>query len=120
MEELPQQDGRIKKKFVLGFTTLPKEAVLNATNKNVLVSALGKEPKNWLGAELGLFTEPVMMAGKPTRGLRMRVLNKPRTALAPKPAPMPVPVVPDSDPPPDEFGSGPNPDDAIDFGEAAE
>ena len=50
------------------------------------------------------------MAGKPTRGLRLRVLNKPSgTAPAPKPAPEP------DAPWPDQAG-----DPGPDFGEAAE
>jgi hypothetical protein len=119
------QDGKPpRKKFVLGFTTLSKEVVLNATNKAALVAALGKTPANWIGAEIGLYTEPVMMAGKPTRGLRMRVLNKPSTASAPRPAPAAMP--PDLDPPPADWPEGANGSDDFDqdvdqdFGKAAE
>jgi hypothetical protein len=87
MEELKQQDGRTRKKFIIGFTTIDKEVVLNVTNKTALVDALGRTPADWIGAEIGLLTEPTMMAGKPTRGLRVRVLNKPSTAPAPKALP---------------------------------
>jgi hypothetical protein len=89
-QALQQQSGGTKTKFILAFTTVDKEMVLNATNKNTLVDALGRNPADWIGAEVGLFTEPTNMAGKPTRGLRLRVLNKPSgTAPAPKPAPKP-------------------------------
>ena len=63
------------------------------TNKTTLVDALGKNPADWIGAEVGLLTEPTMMSGKPTRGVRMRVLNNPLArksgggAAAPAPKP---------------------------------
>jgi hypothetical protein len=88
---LPQQGGGTKTKFILSFTTVDKELVLNSTNKNTLVDELGRNPADWIGAEVGLYTEPTVMAGKATRGLRLRVLNKPSAPVArPKPdAPWP-------------------------------
>jgi hypothetical protein len=68
-QALPQQGGGTRLKFILSFSTLDKELVLNATNKNVLVDRLGRNPADWIGADVGLFTEPTNMAGKPTRGL---------------------------------------------------
>ena len=126
MEELRQQDGKTRKKFVLGFTSIDKEVVLNVTNKTTIVDALGKTPADWIGAEVGLLTEPTTMAGKPMRGLRLRVLNKPlggkpgdaALASAPKPAPTPPPSAAEAAPWPDEPGD-PGPD-TVDFGEAAE
>jgi hypothetical protein len=47
---LPQQGGGTKPKFILSFTTIDKEMVLNATNKNTLVDALGRHPADWIGA----------------------------------------------------------------------
>jgi hypothetical protein len=81
------QDGKEKNKFVLSFSNLDKGLVANPTNIKTLVDALGKAPSGWLNAEVGLFTEPTMMAGKPTRGVRLRVLGKPPSA-APAPAPL--------------------------------
>jgi hypothetical protein len=107
-EALPQQGGGTKTKFVMSFTTVDKEMVLNATNKTILVDALGRTPANWVGAEVGLLTEPTNMAGKPTRGLRLRVLNKPSDiAAAPKRAPKPDAPWPDEagDPGPDFIDS---------------
>jgi hypothetical protein len=104
---LPQQGGGTKAKFVLSFTTLDKEMVLNTTNKDTLVDALGRKPGDWIGAEVGLFTKPTVMGGQATRGLRLRVLNKPSvtagTAPSPKPAPKPDVPWPDEagDPGPD-------------------
>jgi len=45
-ETMRQQSGAERSKFVIYFTTLDKPMVLNATNKNVLVDALGKVPAN--------------------------------------------------------------------------
>jgi hypothetical protein len=91
MEPLRQQGGTMRPKFILAFTTLEKEMVLNSTNKNALVDKLGKRPADWIGAEVGIYTEPTMYGGKPTRGLRLRVLNKPAATAVPKPSPRPAP-----------------------------
>ena len=45
-ETMRQQSGAERSKFVIYFTTLDKPMVLNATNKNALVDALGKVPAN--------------------------------------------------------------------------
>jgi hypothetical protein len=103
-QALPQQGGGTRLKFILSFSTLDKELVLNATNKNVLVDRLGRNPADWIGAEVGLFTEPTVMAGKPTKGLRLRVLNKP-SGTAPTSKQVPKPDLPW----PDEAGD-PGPD----------
>jgi len=109
-QALQQPGGGTKTKFILSFTTVDKEMVLNVTNKNALVDALGRNPADWIDAEVGLFTEPTVMAGKATRGLRLRVLNKPS-----RPAPVPkTPPKPDK-PWPDEAG-----DPGPDFVDAAE
>ncbi len=110
-QALPQQGGGTKNKFVLSFTTLDKEMVLNATNKNALVEVLGRNPADWIGADIGLFTEPTSMAGKPTRGLRLRVLNKPSGT---KPVSKPPPK-PDTPPWPDDVD-----DPGAEFVDAAE
>jgi hypothetical protein len=109
-QALQQQGGGTKDKFILSFATVDKEMVLNVTNKVVLVDALGRNPADWIGAGVGLYTEPTVMAGKATRGLRLRVLSKPK-----RPAPAPKsPPKPDS-PWPDEAG-----DPGADFIDAAE
>jgi hypothetical protein len=102
-QPLPQQGGGTRTKFILSFGALDKELVLNATNKNALVDALGRNPASWIGAEVGLFTGPTNMAGKPTRGLRLRVLNKPATTPAPKQTPLRA-SAPDEAPWPDQAG----------------
>jgi hypothetical protein len=125
-EPLRGQDGKEKNKFILSFSNVDKSLVANATNIKSLVDALGKAPSGWLNADVGIFTEPTMMAGKPTRGVRLRVLGKPsNTAPAPAPAPRPAPAptpapaaAAEATPWPDEAGD-PGPD-IVDFGEAAE
>jgi hypothetical protein len=82
-----QGGGPVRNKFVLSFASLDKEMVLNTTNKNALVEVLGRRPADWIGAEVGIYAEPTTFAGKPTKGLRLRVLNKPAARSAPQPAP---------------------------------
>lgn len=103
-EDLRQQNGTTRRKFVLFFSTLDKALVLNVTNKDALVQALGKPPANWLGAEIGLLVEPTMMAGKSTKGVRLRVLDKPATAAAPAPKPARTSTATEVNPWPDQSG----------------
>jgi hypothetical protein len=91
-EKMRQQGGAERTKFVIYLTTLDKPMVLNATNKNELVDELGRNPANWVDAEIGLYTVPTQYGGQPTRGLRLRVLSMPKKgtgkatpATAPKP-----------------------------------
>jgi hypothetical protein len=93
-EALQQQGGGTKTKFILAFTTLDKEMVLNSTNINTLVDALGKDPSGWKRAGVGIYTEPTKYGGKPTLGLRLRVLNKPAATPVPKPVPSQRPPKP--------------------------
>jgi hypothetical protein len=120
-EPLRGQDGREKNKFILSFSNVDKSLVANATNIKTLVDALGKAPSGWLNADVGIFTEPTMMAGKPTRG---GVLGKlPSAAPAPTPAPKPpapAPTAKDAAPWPDEPGDPGPTDDFVDFGEKLE
>jgi hypothetical protein len=123
-EQLRGQDGKEKNKFVLSFSNLDKSLVANATNIKTLVDALGKAPSGWLNADVGIFTEPTMMAGKPTRGVRLRVLGKPPGAApAPVPAPKapaPAPTATEAAPWLDEPGDPGPTDDFVDFGEKLE
>jgi hypothetical protein len=89
-QAMQQQGGGTKTKFILAFTSVDKEMVLNTTNKNALVDELGKRPADWIGAEVGIYTEPTKYGGKPTRGLRLRVLNKPVTTPPPKASAQPA------------------------------
>ena len=114
-EPLRGQDGKEKNKFILSFSNVDKSLVANATNIKTLVDALGKAPSGWLNADVGIFTEPTMMAGKPTRGVRLRVLGKP-----PGPAPAPVPVPKPPAPIPSATEAAPWPDEPGDPGPTAD
>src|SRR6516165_12664764 len=83
--KMRQQSGAERSKFVIYFTTLDKPMVLNATNKNALVDALGKVPASWVGADIGLYTENTQFGGKPVKGLRLRVLGPVKTAATAAP-----------------------------------
>src|SRR6516162_7498891 len=94
-ETLQQQGKEPRTRFVIYFTSLDKGLVLNATNKVTLVDSLGTTPSNWINAEVGLYTVPTQFAGKPTKGLRLKVLSAPKAAgkavPATKPTPKPIP-----------------------------
>jgi hypothetical protein len=122
-EELKQNNGPTRNKFILYFDVVDKAMVLNATNKQVLVDALGTKPADWIGAEVGILAEPVQFAGKSVMGLRVRVLGKPAQpgkVSTPRPdKPAPKPAAAKEEPWPDEAGD-PGFDDSPDFHQAAE
>jgi hypothetical protein len=97
-EKMRQTTGTERPKLVVYFTSLDKPMVLNATNKNTLVEALGRDPAKWKGAEVGLFTVPTQFGGKSVKGLRLHVLAEPKKQPPPTPAAAPA------EPPPDEAG----------------
>jgi hypothetical protein len=102
-EDLRGKDDKKKTRFVLYLEALDKPLVLNATNKEELVKALGKTPANWIGASIGIFVDPdVKFAGVRTGGVRLRVLTPAATAKpAAKPAAKPTatPPAPEQDDP---------------------
>jgi hypothetical protein len=84
-ETMQQQQGKGERaKFVLYLSTIDKPMVVNATNKDELVKELGRNPANWKNAEVGIYTIETTFGGKPTKGLRLRVLSVPKAAAAPK------------------------------------
>jgi hypothetical protein len=109
-EQVRQQNGTTKKKLQLHTDAFDKGLLLNTTNSAILADAWGRAPKNWLGRSVGIFTEMKQMAGKPVRGISVRVLNEPFQAKqpapkpAPKPAQQPSPAM-DGNWPADEFES---------------
>lgn len=88
-EAMRQQSGSERSRFVLYFTTLDKPMVLNATNKNALTDKLGTVPADWINTEIGLYIESTTFAGKPVKGLRLKVLSGPKkaTPIAPTKTP---------------------------------
>jgi hypothetical protein len=101
-EELKGNEGKSRMRFILFLESLDKPMVLNATNKNELVTALGRIPAKWIGATVGLLVDSnVMFAGKRTKGLRLRVLG---TSTIGKAAAKPA------EPPPEPDFNDPTPD----------
>jgi hypothetical protein len=122
-KEPMQKEGKPDRpKLVAYFSSLDKGLVLNATNKNTIVTALGKNPGDWKGAEIGLYTALTQFGGKTVPGVRVKVLSAPKAAAKPapvakptaKPAPKPAPEADSEDP---SFGVD---EDSAGFDEAAE
>jgi hypothetical protein len=86
--------GRMKKKVIVWFESIDKGLILNKTNLFALNDALGKEPKGWLGATVGIKVDPnVTFGGKRTGGVRLHVLLPPAmTATPAAPAAKPAPA----------------------------
>jgi hypothetical protein len=77
-------DGTNRVKFVVHLEGIEKPVVLNSTNLNELVGKLGRNPRDWIGALVGLYVDPnVIYAGKRVAGLRLRVLGPAAPAKAP-------------------------------------
>ena len=62
-------------RIVLDLVGTEKRLVLNATNFNVLCETLGRDPRNWIGVEIGISVETTNFAGRPVKGLRVKVLT---------------------------------------------
>jgi hypothetical protein len=120
-KETMQQQGKPERpKFVLYFTTLDKGVVLNVTNKATIVAALGKNPADWIGAEIGLFTIDTQFGGKPTKGLRLKVLSGPKPVAKAVVTPPPKPKPAAAEPSPWEDSEDPGfQGSESEFGEAA-
>jgi hypothetical protein len=50
----------------------PRGIVLNQTNINTLRDAYGDDAARWAGNPVEIYTEATHLAGKPTRGIRVR------------------------------------------------
>jgi hypothetical protein len=115
-ELMPSRDGKpARNKFVLYLANLNKPLVLNATNKNRLVDALGAKPAGWINAEIGILAEDTQFGGKATKGLRLKVISAPKAAAKATAKPASKPAATEELPWPDEDG-----DPGPEFTEAAE
>jgi hypothetical protein len=65
-------------KVVLALAGQEKQLALNATNFTYLRDTLGRDPRNWVGAEIGIKAENVNFAGRTVKGLRVKVLDNGR------------------------------------------
>jgi hypothetical protein len=99
MADMKSDDGTRTRKPLLLLADMQaiitKPMVLNFTNYNTLVAALGGEPADWIGADIGVYVDPkVPYGGKVVKGLRLKVLA--RAAQVSSPAPKPAPRSPNS------------------------
>ena len=79
-----RETGKTRKRFIVFFENIDKALILNPTNKNILIDALGKAAADWLGATVGVFVDPnVTFGGKRTGGVRLKVLLPPARAAKP-------------------------------------
>jgi hypothetical protein len=87
IETLPARGTEpARTKLVLTFAEHKKELVLNATNFAILRDAISRNPGEWPGAEIGISAENTSFAGKPVKGLRVKVLKLPEGVARPAPA----------------------------------
>jgi hypothetical protein len=78
--DLRQKDGSTRRRFVLSFPGQDKSLPLNLTNANVLAQSCGKNPADWIGVPIELYTESTTFG----LGIRLRPL---RSTATPKPRP---------------------------------
>ena len=77
--ELHDKNGSTKRKYVMWFEKTTKGLVINRTNAKKLADFYGKQPANWIGQSIQLYSE-VTSFGK---GVRVRPLRKPATLAEP-------------------------------------
>ena len=66
-------DNGLEDKWVVSFQSASKKLILNVTNTNVLIDALGYESNDWIGQQVVLFTQMVQFNGRSVPGVRVRV-----------------------------------------------
>lgn len=88
-ENVAPENQAAEVKWVMHFRELSKPLVLNSTNINACVQALGTdETDDWIGKQVVLYNDPnVSFGGKIVGGIRIRKPN-----LRPNAAPAPAPV----------------------------
>jgi len=95
-EKIKDRDtGKEKTRIVVFFEGVDKPLVLNTTNKNSLVDALGKPPAGWIAATIGIYVDPNVTFGNVRKGgVRLRVLLPPvkKSAVAKPTPPAPTPA----------------------------
>lgn len=76
-EDVPMDGGRKEKLlFAIGFEKIPKQMILNATNRKALSKLFGADTKAWIGKTVTLFVQdgvrkPGGRAGETCTGLRI-------------------------------------------------
>lgn len=57
-EELPQENGAMKRKGILCFDGTPKQLVINRTNAACIAAMFGPETDGWIGKRITFFPAP--------------------------------------------------------------
>jgi hypothetical protein len=76
-EDVALDAGRKEKQlFAIGFEKIPKQLILNATNRKALSRMFGADTKNWIGKKITLIVQdgirkPSGKSGETTTGLRI-------------------------------------------------
>jgi hypothetical protein len=86
-EDVAMDAGRIEKLlFSLAFKGLPKQMILNATNRRTLSAAFGADTKNWVGKKIEVYVQDGIRkpgkGGGTTTGLRIAAKPDPELAKA--------------------------------------
>lgn len=73
-DDIKNQDGSTKKKFVVHFKEIEKGLVLNTTNMNILYKILNSDDSDmWIGKRITLYVkDDVEMGGEIMSGIRVR------------------------------------------------
>jgi hypothetical protein len=81
---MPAREGKpARDRAVLSFEGQKKTLVLNTTNFRLMKLSVSRHPGEWVGTVLGVFTEPTSFGGRPTRGIRIKVLKLPEGLTPP-------------------------------------
>jgi hypothetical protein len=81
--ELREKTGDTKWRWILYFEGEEKALVLNKTNATEIAKVFGKNPDDWVGQFVELFSVPTSFG----EGVRVRPLRKPATVADPDPDP---------------------------------
>ena len=72
METMPGRDGKGERnRLVLSFVSRQKGLVLNATNQGFIEARLGKQPNDWIGAEVILHRTTTTYSGETVPAFRI-------------------------------------------------
>lgn len=73
LEELPDDTGKLKKKWIGRFVGKTKGWVINRTNAELLAGLFAStETNDWIGKRVTLGSESVLLKGTPVPGIRVK------------------------------------------------
>lgn len=86
-KDVEMEGGRKEAKlFSLAFHGIPKQMILNATNRRTLSAAFGADTKSWIDQQIELYVQDGIRkpgkGGGTTTGLRIRATPNPELAKA--------------------------------------